>query len=243
MFSDTQAAALLHHSVNQGDVAAVQALLTQGAVDVDARNGTGETAVHVAVARRLHRVLELLLRYDADATCARDARTGGTTALHDAALLGDTAAVRLLIDFGANPSAPDATLAQTPLHYAAEHGLAPAAQMLLARGADAAARDKLGRTALALAEAGSARSPGHAAVVALLRTQDGTLHSHEAERAAIVQRGGPIAALTGTAVGGAVADGGAAVHVAGTTVLPAAQFLAQKSAESRRLQWVNTARK
>jgi ankyrin repeat protein len=98
-----------------------------------------------------------------------DARNAdGTTALHEAALNGDTARVLELLDSGADVDAPIESLANrsaewggTPLHVAAAAGQAETARLLLDRGADANRADFRGVTPLH-------KGAGHAAVVEIL---------------------------------------------------------------------------
>ena len=71
----------------------------------------------------------------------------GSTALHAAAQLGRTDAVRLLLDNGAELSRVT-NLGETCLHFAAREGHLAAAKLLLDRGADAHAKSRAGCTPL-----------------------------------------------------------------------------------------------
>ena len=64
-----------------------------------------------------------------------DARGELGAPLHVAALMGDAAAARLLLDHGANIAVRTEGYAMTPLHVAASYGRAELAELLLARGA------------------------------------------------------------------------------------------------------------
>jgi ankyrin repeat protein len=70
----------------------------------------------------------------------------GYTALHEAAANGDTALVRLLLDFGANPNARTGGI--TPLHLAVQFHHHAIITMLLAHGANANAALSNGQTSL-----------------------------------------------------------------------------------------------
>lgn len=84
------------------------------------------------------------------------------TELHKAAESGHVAAVRLLLDGGADVAAKD-SFKWTALHPAAKSGHETVARLLLEEGADVAAKDCMGRTALHWAA-----ENGHEAVVRLL---------------------------------------------------------------------------
>ena len=72
----------------------------------------------------------------------------GLTPLGWASLTGNTAAITLLLDRGANLHAVDSE-GNTPLHKAAYFGHAATVRLLLDRGADPLARNKSGQTAIA----------------------------------------------------------------------------------------------
>ena len=74
---------------------------------------------------------ELLQR---DPSLARQRLAGGTTALHGA--VRHPEAVRLLLEYGADPNARDLGDNATPLHFAAAHGAVDSARVLLDAGAD-----------------------------------------------------------------------------------------------------------
>ena len=67
--------------------------------------------------------------------------------LHDAAAVGDVAAVCTLLDGGAAIDAVDASSGATPLHTAARGGHEAVVRLLLERGASVDVRDRDGKTA------------------------------------------------------------------------------------------------
>ena len=91
---------------------------------------------------------EILLAAGADANIP--ATTNGAVALHDAAVNGSTACVRLLLRAGADVNARGNNGA-TALHDACCHGRVHAAELLIAAGANPQARSQHGFTPLLIA--------------------------------------------------------------------------------------------
>lgn len=90
----------------------------------------------------------------------------GDTALKGAATTGELEAVRVLIELGADPNRPAGILGTPPLMCAAEMGHADVVAHLLRSGANPAATNNKGQTALMMAERN-----GHGEIAALLRAQ------------------------------------------------------------------------
>src|SRR5436190_11727484 len=67
-----------------------------------------------------------------------------SSSVADAAMRGDIAAVRALVQSGADVNTPEGD-GMTALHWAAEHGDADLAALLLARGASVTAETRIGR--------------------------------------------------------------------------------------------------
>jgi hypothetical protein len=88
---------------------------------------------------------------------------GNPEPLHLAAYFGHEAAVKLLLEKGADFEAKDSTRSETPLCLAASNGHEAVIKLLLEKGADLEANDQLGQTPLSLAA-----KNGHEAVVKLL---------------------------------------------------------------------------
>ena len=227
---------LLSHVVNQGDLAACQALLNEGMVDVNAATPAGERCLHVAIRRGLSAMAELLLRFGADPRAASQPRCGQQTPLHLAVELDHGPCLQMLLAFGADPNAVDAQR-QLPLHVAARLGHVASARVLVAHGSALADEDSLGRTPLRLAEASMKRSSGHAEIVTLLLSSIGSAHGAQAldalkvDAEAAAAAGGPLAAL----------DAGHAIRVSGVPLLPPAAFAAEsKHLDTTRIAWIHT---
>ena len=152
------AAPPLVDAARDGDIAAVRALLAQGA-SVDAAEGDGTTALHWACYRDDVETVELLLDVGADVDVANDL---GATPLWAAGQNGSAATVRRLLEAGANPNL--ALLAgETPLMVAARSGAPDVVELLLTYGAEADTRGARDQTALMWAVA-----QHHPAVVEIL---------------------------------------------------------------------------
>jgi len=139
----------LHDATKAGDVVKVRQLLDQGA-DINAKSGVFEwTPLHIAIAARKTKIIELLIEKGADLEALdRDQRTP----LHIAALSGFiedakpyTDMAKFLIEKGAEVNARDNSQS-TPLHFAAFRGNVHMAELLIQKGADVNAVDKNGMT-------------------------------------------------------------------------------------------------
>lgn len=147
------AATPLVDAAARGDIAAVRALLAQGA-PADAAQGDGATALHWAAYRGDAEMAVLLLDSGADPKAANDL---GVTPLHLAAAAGSAPIVTRLLAAGADPNAT-ATPGVTPVMEAARVGAVEAVRALIAAGADVNARERT-RNQTALMWAASRRHP------------------------------------------------------------------------------------
>ncbi len=142
--------ASLMEAAREGDAQAVRSLLAQGA-DVNAAEGDGMTALHLAAEGGHDEVLEILI----SASAQVDARTriGSYTPLHLASRSGHSSAVTKLLDAGADFGAVTTNSGVTPLHLAsAAIGGEEAVVALLSHGADPNARESAaGQTPLIFA--------------------------------------------------------------------------------------------
>jgi len=140
-------------------------LLPHGA-DVEARDGTGETALINAASRGLTEAVEILL--NAGANIEARTKIEEKTALLLAADEGHVNIVRVLIAWRSNVNARDND-GKTALIVAAARGHADIVQLLLQHGADVNTKDRFDNTALQKAE-----KHGGPAVTQLLRAAGAT---------------------------------------------------------------------
>lgn len=119
-------------AIKTGELNRVKAMLTADPALIDARAPTGESAVLTAVYHRQREIVNLLV--------AR----GASLTLFEACAAGEIERVERLLDAGGDAARLDAYSADgwTPLHLAAFFGHAKVAELLLARGADVAARSR-----------------------------------------------------------------------------------------------------
>ena len=135
-------------AARQGDLAAVQELLSAGA-DVNLAHGDGMTGLHWAAGADAVEMVTLLLDHGADVHAVT--RIGAHTPLHVAASAGAAAALGHMLEAGADPGARTTTGA-TALHFAAASGSGAAIEALVAHGADPDAREtRWGQTPLMFA--------------------------------------------------------------------------------------------
>ncbi len=139
-------------AAKRGDVAAVKAALKEGA-DVNAAQGDGLTALHLAAQEGNLEITKLLL--GAKANVEAKTKIGDYTPLHLAASGARLTVVQALLSAGASPSAVTTTTGVTPLHLAAKalNG-ERVVKTLLEKGAPVDARESSsGQTALMFAAA------------------------------------------------------------------------------------------
>ncbi len=148
----------IHDAASAGDAAKVTSLLDADATALNARDDKGYTPLLDALNHSKLDVAALLIKRGADVSIAGN---DGATPLMAAATQG-APTVQLLLDKRADLKAADAD-GWTALHYAAVMGQAAGVRLLLAHGADPAAKTVKGQTPAALAEIGK-----HPDVAALL---------------------------------------------------------------------------
>jgi ankyrin repeat protein len=171
----------LIEAVKASDRAAVQALLGQPDVNVNARQPDGATALHWAALRDDIETADLLIRAKADVNAANDygvvpltlactngsapmvqklldaganaraALPSGETVLMTCARAGNAEAVKALLAGGANPNDAENEKQQTALMWAVAQKHPEAARVLIEHGADIRARSKDGFTPLLFA--------------------------------------------------------------------------------------------
>ena len=134
------------HSAVQGHHATATALLLERGADVNARDSSSATPLHLAAeAERTDlSCAKLLLETGANANAKDEDRM---TPLHYAVEAGNIEVVKLLLDSGADIEANESE-GRTPLHIAAENAREPEiVELLLDRGAILNARTTFGETA------------------------------------------------------------------------------------------------
>ena len=196
-----------------GDLKTVRALVKQ-AVDVNATQPDGMTALHWAVERRDLPMMNVLL----EAGAKRDLtnRTGARP-LYLAATNGDPAAIGRLLDAGEDANALLTAEGESVLMLASQSGNAEAVKLLLDRGASPNTQQLRGQTALMWAAA-----EGHAEVVKVLLAHgaDPGLSSTASTKPERRPPGGMTALLFASRQGKleaarALLDGGADINEAG----------------------------
>jgi uncharacterized protein len=144
--SDTRVA----DAAMRGDRDAVRALLKQ-AVDVNAAQGDGMTALHWAASKDDVDLAQMLLY--AGANVRATTRLGGITPLWISAQNGNARLIETLLKAGADPNVANA-LGMTPIMMAAASGSVDTIKALVARGADVNAKENTyAQTALMFAAA------------------------------------------------------------------------------------------
>jgi uncharacterized protein len=198
-----------------GDKVAVRALLKQ-AVEVNAAQGDGMTALHWAAMNNDAELAQLLLY--ASANVRATTRIGGYTPLLLAAERGYAEVLEPLIKGGADVNAKTSN-GTTPLMFAAASGNADAVKTLLDRGADVNAKESTRGLNAAMFAAASDR----AAVIGLLASRGADLEAttkivelHTLNRSSFggilfgnPQAGPPLPAPGASGPGGAGRSGGA----------------------------------
>jgi hypothetical protein len=140
------ATSLEQAAVNGPDT--IKCLIAQGK-DINARNISGETPLHLAVAEGNNETVQLLLESGAEVDAVTT--NSGCTSLHYAASLGHAGLCELLVRYGADPDAQTAAL-ETALHLAVSRGHPEVVALLLKYNASLDIRDKDGMTPLQQAE-------------------------------------------------------------------------------------------
>jgi ankyrin repeat protein len=118
-------------AVNEGQLAAVQRLLENGA-DIHESDNTGMTALHICAKQGNLGLLQYLVQQGADKD---KVNLKGVTALHVAAEEGNTEMVQYLVQQGADKDKATGE-GVTPLHICANEGHLGVLQYLVQQGAD-----------------------------------------------------------------------------------------------------------
>ena len=137
----------LHDAARDGDVEKVSGLIDEG-VAMDTPGDNGETPLILAILGGQPAVVDLLIEKGAD---IRARNSGGFTALHAAAYVGDVDAAGKLLGNGANVDDQENKAGVTPLSVAAEEGHVEMARVLVEHGANIEAGERNGYTPLSRA--------------------------------------------------------------------------------------------
>ena len=137
----------LHDAARDGDVEKVSGLIDQG-VAMDVPGDNGETPLILAILGGQPAVVDLLIEKGAD---LRARNSGGFTALHAAAYVGDVDTASKLLGKGAIVNDQENKAEVTPLSVAAEEGHVEMARVLVEHGADLEAVERNGYTPLSRA--------------------------------------------------------------------------------------------
>ncbi|KAA3681374.1 ankyrin repeat domain-containing protein 17 [Paragonimus westermani] len=169
---EERAASLIPACVN-GDDEAVRSLLPTGDYDVNEIAPDGETALTCAVSANALRIVEMLLKHGADPNFR--GKKVECTPLMEAASVGYTDIVRLLLEYGAAVDQESSTR-NTALHYAATAGHLDCVRLLLQYNAPMEVQNETGHTPLM-----EATSNGHIDVARCLIEHGCDINTHSTE--------------------------------------------------------------
>jgi len=135
----------LHQAALSGNVEQVNALVNLG-INVDVKDKSGRTALHMATAKRQLGVIRIL---GSLGTNVDSKDNSGETALHVAASVGFKDGVVKLIEMGANVEVQ--SVLGAPLHCAAKFGHIDVVKVLVFLGANIESANSFGMTAFHIA--------------------------------------------------------------------------------------------
>lgn len=146
----------------KGGIPAMQAFLDKHPDAVDARFGTGTTALAHAAKEQQSSIVEFLLQYGADPNIECVERHTALIYASASVWVINKDSIRALLRYGARPNA--VTIGgKSALHFVADKGDVEAAKLLVAAGADVNLADKCGLTPLM-----NAAQAGHVEMVKFL---------------------------------------------------------------------------
>lgn len=121
----------LHWAVDPWKEEEARSMLEKRAIDINAKDNDGQTALHVLVKQDKPEAAQLLLEYGADVNAVDDV---GITPLHCAVYFKSKTVLPVLLDAGANMEAQDDNM-KTPLYAATRRNAVIPATILLDAGA------------------------------------------------------------------------------------------------------------
>lgn len=137
----------LHIAVRNEDYDAIKTALLYEGAEINARDASGKTALHIALDDRNLGLLETLMPFSPDLDLKSP---DGNVPLHSTVTTGWEQGTRLLLCYDLDINATDAD-GNTALHLACSAGYRDVAKLLLESGANVHIRDSNGRTPLQLA--------------------------------------------------------------------------------------------
>ena len=150
------AAAPVHEAATRGDA---EALRQAGVTQVNLPDDKGLMPLVLVIQAGHPECVEVLLQLGAKPNA------GNWSPLHEAALMGDLASARLLLQNKADPNRKEKANGGTPLHVACFQGQLEIAKLLIKAGASLSPRDKEGFTPLF-----QAKDQGHPELVKYLKS-------------------------------------------------------------------------
>jgi len=150
------AAAPIHDAATRGDA---EGLRQAGAAQANLPDDKGLTPLVLVIQNGHPECVEVLLQLGAKPN------SGNWSPLHEAALMGDLASARLLLQNKADPNRKEKANGGTPLHVACFQGHTEVAKLLIKAGAHLSPRDKEGFTPLF-----QAKDQGHPDLVKYLKS-------------------------------------------------------------------------
>eukprot|EP00752_Nemacystus_decipiens_P010768 g9581.t1 len=136
----------LHKAVSGGSITRAVAALSNGSIDVDARDSDGFTPLMVAADKGHANMVRILLNRGADWAAVNE---DGAAALHIATRNGSLPVTKILVEAGADVEAAMSTaLGSRPIHLAADEGHSEVVSALIEADADADSRRLDGATPL-----------------------------------------------------------------------------------------------
>lgn len=170
----------LHATIDVG----IARLLVDKGAEVDAKDRSGFSPLHVAAADGYVEIAELLLLRGADANAVDN---NGRSPLHEAATGGHFEVAEALFAAGAGVDPRDDAMAWTPLHLASQHEYVHILTLLLSKGADINAWDSSGYTALHMAAMGESREVADALLKAKADVRVKNMHGQTARDIALAK--------------------------------------------------------